>query len=254
MGAEGSARSRQPREGGAPPAAPPHRVRVPVNVHDWQDISFLHWRVDPAVLEPLVPDGTAVLTHDGSAWVGVTPFLIRVRPPRLPAVPWLSVFPETNVRTYVAGPDGQEGLWFLRMEVTRAWFVAVLRTLGLPYFRQRMSVERRDRSVVYSSEGSRGGEGSHRVVVRPGAPLVPAHGGPAERFLTARWGAYHRRGPLLMRTPADHPPWPLHAAEVEACDVEPLWRSAGLPPPEGSPVAHFSPGVTVRIGPPRIVA
>lgn len=250
MGAAGS------REGGPPPAEAPHRVRVPVNIHRWDGISFLHWGFDPADVAALVPDELTVLTADGRAWVGMTPFFIRVRPPGVPVVPPGWAFPETNLRTYVAGPDGREGLWFLRMEVTAAWFVATLRALGLPYFRQRMSVEGdagegiRYRSAPRDSSG----EGGHDVTVLPGERLDPPEGGPRDRFLTARWGAYHRRASVLLHTPVEHPPWVLHRAEVGACQVDDLFRAAGLPAPVGLPVAHWSPGVTVKVGVPRLVA
>ena len=114
------------------PAGPPHRVRLPVNIHHWERISFLHWPISAAELAPLLPDGTEVLTHEGTAWVTVTPFFIRVRPPGSPVVPPGWAFPETNLRTYIAGPGGRQGLWFLHMEVTALWFVAALRTIGLP--------------------------------------------------------------------------------------------------------------------------
>jgi len=224
-----------------------------VNVHHWDDISFLHWPFAPSVIASLVPPKTTVLTHDGMAWVGVTPFFIRVRPPRIPVVPPGWAFPETNVRTYVAGPDGREGVWFLHMEVTALWFVATLRTLGFPYVRRRMTVDAGDDRVEYRSRPRPPSTaGGHHIVVRPGTQL-PRGGGPEERFFTARWAAYHEQGPALFCTPVEHPPWPLQAAEVETCEVDGLFRSVGLPAPVGPPVAHFSPGVTVRVGRPRIV-
>lgn len=238
----------------APPAAPPHRVRLPVNVHRWDHISFLHWRFEPHRIASLLPTALTPLIWDGAAWVGVTPFFIAVRPPGLPFTPPGWAFPETNVRTYVRGPDGREGLWFLHMEVTALWFVAILRAIGLPYVRQRMSVEIGDRRNRYISTPRHAGSpegGGHRIVVRPAAPLQPPSGGPFERFLTARWGAYHRRGPLLLHTPVDHPPWPLRHGDVEICEVGGLFRAAGLDTPQEPPLCHVSPGVTVKIGPPR---
>lgn len=243
------------REGSPPPVASPHRVRLPTNIHHWDDISFLHWPFEPADVAALVPAETTVLTYDGAAWVSVTPFFIRVRPPGLPVVPPRWAFPETNVRTYVRGPDGREGLWFLRMEVTALWFVATLRALGLPYFRQRMSVDAREGGIAYASEPEPPSSGGgHTITVRPGAELDPQAGGPRDRFLTARWGAYHRRGPFLCYTPVEHPPWPLRAAEAPVCTVDALFRAAGLPAPVGPPAAHFSPGVEVSVGWPRIVS
>ena len=53
-----------------------------------------------------LPPGLEVETFDGSAWVGLVPFAMRVTLPRSPLVPWLSRFPETNVRTYARSADG----------------------------------------------------------------------------------------------------------------------------------------------------
>jgi uncharacterized protein YqjF (DUF2071 family) len=227
---------------------------VPVNIHHWETISFLHWPFEPDDLSPLLPPELSALTWDGGAWVSVTPFFIRVRPLGVPIAlpPW--DFPETNLRTYVAGPDGREGLWFIRMEVAALWFVAALRMVGLPYFRRRMAVAAGTDRIAYTSKpwgSSRGG--SHEIVIRPGDELDPPEGGPRTRFLTARFGAYHRIGPVLLYTPVEHPPWRLGSAAVERCEVDSLFRSAGLPTPIGRPVAHFSQGVKVKVGPPRVV-
>lgn len=240
-------------EGAAPPAVAPHRVRAPVNIHRWDRISFLHWRFDPDEVARLVPAPLAVETFRGAAWVSLTPFVMRVRPPGVPVVPPGWAFPETNLRTYVRGPDGEQGLWFLRMEVTARWFVLTLRALGLPYFRQRMSVDIGEDRVQYRSRpGARGG--GHHIAVRPGELRDPPHGDRLERFLTARWSAYHRRGPLLLRTPVEHPPWALRRAAVETCDVAAMFRDAGLEAPADAPLAHHSPGLAVKVGHPRRVA
>jgi hypothetical protein len=146
------------------------------------------------------------------------------------------------------------GLWFLRMEVTAPWFVAVLRAVGLPYFRQHMSVDSGEDCVVYTSQPDPlSSDGGHHIVVRPGDELRPPEGGPWERFVTARWGAFHRRGRRLLYTPVEHEPWRLHAAEVPTCSVDALFREAGLSPPTNPPVAQFSPGVRVRVGMPKMI-
>ena len=242
------------RAGGVPPSAAPHRVRVPTNIHRWDAISFLHWPFAPADVERVVPDDLRVLTHDGMAWVTVTPFVMRVRPPGVPVVPPRWTFPETNVRTYVAGPDGREGLWFLHMEVTALWFVVALRTLGLPYVRRWMSVEVDAGQIAYRSRpGPSSGAGGHEILVRPGAELEPPEGGAWDRFVTARWAAFHRRGPVLLRTPVEHRAWRLRVAEVTTCSVDALFGRAGLVPPSVPPRAHFSSGVQVRVGVPTVV-
>lgn len=237
-----------------PPAVAPHRVRVPVNAHRWEDIAFLHWPVAPEVVASRLPDGLRPDTYDGVAWVGVTPFRMRVRVPGAHLEPPGAVFPETNVRTYVTGPDGRQGLWFLHMEASALWFVTALRAFGLPYVRRAMTAATAPEAVTYRSQPPPGQPGGHHVVVRVGAALKQPGGGPVERFLTARWAAYHRVGPLLLRTPVTHPPWPLHSATPVRAEVDGLFRAAGLPGPEEAPLVHFSPGVDVAVGAPRRVA
>lgn len=242
--------------GRVPPAAPPHRVGLPVNIHHWDDISFLHWPFEPRHITRLLPAELRPATWDGAAWVSVTPFFIAVRPPGIPFIPPRWAFPETNVRTYVTGPDGREGLWFLHMEVTALWFVATMRALGLPYVRRRMSVKVDPGRNVYESTPRHAGsssQGGYRIAVRQGQPVRPTSGGPFERFLTARWAAYHRQGRLLLYTPVEHPPWSLRHGEVEACEVASLFHAAGLRPPVAPPVCHVSSGVVVKVGPPQRV-
>ena len=105
-------------------------------------LTFLHWRYPPETVQALLPDGLEVETFDGVAWVGLIPFLMdRVRPRWLPPVPWLSRFPETNVRTYVRGPDGRTGIWFFSLDAARLPAVLAARVgFGLPYYWSEMSV------------------------------------------------------------------------------------------------------------------
>jgi uncharacterized protein len=114
----------------------------------WSRISFLHWSYDPRLLQRLLPGGLRPQTFGGRAWVGVTPFLLQdLRTPVAPALPWFTSFPETNVRTYVRGPDGREGLWFFSLDAARLEPVLVARsTYALPYMWSQMTVNATGRS------------------------------------------------------------------------------------------------------------
>jgi len=237
-----------------PPGTPPHPVRVAVNIQQWDDIAFLHWPVDRDVVQRLLPRGLQVDVYGGSAWIGVTPFFIRVRPLGVPVVPPGWAFPETNLRTYARGPDGRQGIWFLRMEVGARWFAAALRTIGLPYVRQQMAVQVDGDVARYRSRPDRPGErGGHEITVRAvGAPDATGDV-ELEQFLTARWHAYHVAAGRLLRTSVEHPPWNLLAGEVTSCDVRGLFAAADLPEPAQPPLVHISAGVSVRVGPPAPV-
>ena len=63
---------------------------------------------------------------DGEAWLGVVPFyMTNVAFRGTPSLPWISSFPELNVRTYVHG--GSAGHLFLSLDAGRRLAVAAAR-------------------------------------------------------------------------------------------------------------------------------
>ncbi|MGQ0825669.1 MAG: YqjF family protein [Actinomycetota bacterium] len=223
-------------------------------VHWWDELTFVHWRFRPDVVQRLLPTGLEVETIDGSAWVGLVPFVLRVglahvrRP-----VPWMSQFAETNVRTYVRSADGERGIWFFSLDAQRLGAVVVARaTYRLPYFWSHMRCERTGATITYECRrrwpGPRGARSSAAVEI--GDPYTQAELTELDHFLTARWVLYSAPLTGLHAARACHDPWPLHRAELTHVRDE-LIGAAGLPEPEGTPLVHFSPSVEVRIGWPR---
>jgi uncharacterized protein YqjF (DUF2071 family) len=232
-------------------ASSPHLVDRPVMLHRWESLTFLHWRFPPDAVQRLLPPGLRVETLDGDAWVGLVPFFMRVALPGTPSVPWLSRFCETNVRTYVTDGSGRSGIWFFSLDAERAGAVVVARaTYQLPYFWSAMSLAREGSTLRYRCRRRWPGLplAESRVTVRIGTPYAAAELDPRDHFLTARWLLFSAGRPMRVAH-AWHAPWPLERAEVvEADDV--LLRAAGLPAATGEPLAHYSPGVDVRIGRP----
>lgn len=236
-------------------AAPSRPVRYPVMLQGWHDLASVHWPYDPVVVQPLLPAGYEIDTHDGAAWVGLIPYRMhRVRLPHLPPLGPLSTFPETNIRTYIVGPDGRRGVWFASLDVTRLLPALVARaTYRLPYCWSGMSIRRSGSEIEYSSRRRWPGPGpSSHLRLRIGAPIPPAEVSELDHFLTARWALGSTIGPQLLWAEIDHEPWPLHRAEVISIS-ETLSAAAGLPPPSGDAHALWTPGVEVRIGRPRRV-
>ena len=230
----------------APPAPV---VKHPVMYHRWDHITFLHWAYPPSVVQPLLPPGLSVDTINGETWVGLTPFLMQgVRIPAVPALPWLSRFPETNLRTYVTGPDGQSAIWFLSLDAARlAPVLAARATYRLPYFWADMSVQVENDVVRYESRR----HWPHRArrchaTARVGGLIPTTELDELDHFLTARHVLYTVVAGRLAFAHAEHPPWPLARATLEELD-EDLLAAAGLPPPAHRAVVHHSPGVLVRI-------
>ena len=222
----------------------------------WSWLTFLHWSYEPRVLQRLLPARLEPHTFDGRAWVGLTPFLLQdLRAPVAPALPWFTSFPETNVRTYVVGPDGREGLWFFSLDAARLEPVLAARsTYRLPYMWSTMTVERLGATVRYRSRRRWPGPtpATSAITVEVGPALGSGELGEFDHYLTARWQLYTILGPLLARASVEHEPWPLHRAVVRELRSE-LLAVAGLPDPEGDPVVHWSPGVRTRISGPRLL-
>ena len=217
----------------------------------WRHLTFLHWRYPADLVQSRLPAGLRVKTFHGAAWVGLIPFLMdRVRAPGMPPLPWLSRFPETNVRTYVQGPDGRTGIWFLSLDAARLPAVAVARAwYGLPYFWSQMSVEARRVEVVYRARrrwpGPAGARCDARVELGP--PLSEAELTPLDHSLTARYRLYSTIAGRLVAADAEHARWPLRRARLIQLRQD-LLQAAGLPAPDHDPVVHASAGVPVRIG------
>jgi uncharacterized protein YqjF (DUF2071 family) len=202
----------------------------------WTWLAFLHWSYEPQVVQRLLPDSLQVHTFEGRAWVGMTPFFLEdLRTPVAPALPWFTSFPETNVRTYVRGPDGREGLWFFSLDAARLEPVLVARsTYALPYMWSAMTVERDGATVSYRSRRRWPGPtpAVANITVEVGAALRPQEVRAFDHYLTARWQLYTTLGPVLARSNVEHEPWPLHRAAVRELDGN-LVAAAGLPEPCG---------------------
>jgi uncharacterized protein YqjF (DUF2071 family) len=216
----------------------------------WRDLTFLHWRYDPAVVRRLLPTDLQLDLYEGAAWVGLVPFLITgLSGPGALTMPWLSEFPETNVRTYVMDRTGSRGVWFFSLDAARLPAVIGARiTYALPYFWARMKVRSGGATAHYTSTRLAGPKAESDIRVEIGAPVtLPSE---LELFLTARYRLYARRRGRLWKADIEHDPWPLQRARMLALK-ENLVRAAGLPDPEGEPLALFSRTLDVAIG--RIV-
>ncbi|CAM5664210.1 hypothetical protein STANM337S_06921 [Streptomyces tanashiensis] len=236
-------------------ADPPHRTDLTLLTQSWLDLAFLHWAVDPAEVAPLLPAGTVPDTLDGVTYVGLVAFRMhRVGWFRLPGVPYLGSFPETNVRLYSVDAHGRRGVVFRSLDASRLVPVTVGRwAFRIPYVWSKMTVRNDGSTLTYTSRrrwpGPRGAHSAISVDIGERVEDPTA----LEHFLTARWGMHSsfRGRPLYL--PNTHPRWPLHRARLLACD-ESLLAAAGLRRPVGEPVSVlYSPGVPVRFGsPPRL--
>lgn len=177
----------------------------------WRDLLFAHWPVPSSVLRRFVPAPLELQEFDGAAWLGVVPFRMAgvMRRP-WPDLPWVSAFPELNVRTYVSR-DGKPGVWFLSLDATNALAVwAARRYFHLPYYRARMTLTEEAGGFRYAS--SRAGAEFSASYAPTSEPYL-AESGSLDHWLTERYCLYAAAPDgSVWRNDVHHPPWPLQAA------------------------------------------
>ena len=120
-----------------------------------------------------------------------------VSPRWLPALPWLSAFPELNVRTYVE-MQGKPGVWFFSLDATNPLAVWTARRMfHLPYHRADISFDT-------VREDNRSGAGSPKLITSPPSnrrarPRQPARFGAREAVLdwVIPWQPHARRSEFV---------------------------------------------------------
>jgi uncharacterized protein YqjF (DUF2071 family) len=229
-------------------AAPLYDLDVTVMRQRWHDVSFLHWRYDPSVVRPLVPMGLELDLCDGAAWVGLVPFSITgLTIPHAPPIPYISNFPETNVRTYATDRTGGRGVWFFSLDAARLLAVVGARAgYALPYFWSRMRVSCDGKTARYSSERLHGPKASSSAEVTIGDRIAAPSA--LESFLTMRFRLYAGRAGRIWKADIEHQSWPLQHATVAALRDR-LVQAAGLPAPAGEALTHYAKRVDVKVGP-----
>jgi uncharacterized protein YqjF (DUF2071 family) len=211
-----------------------------IMTQSWHDLLFAHWPVASDALRELVPPGLELELFDQRAWLGIIPFhMSNVAPRGVPSLPWVSAFPELNVRTYVRAGN-KPGIYFFSLDAGNPLAVMVARTLfHLPYYSAVMDVEHRDGYAYYASKRTENGA-MFTGRYRPTGPVFNAQPGTLEYFLTERYCLYTLDSAFhLERLEIHHPPWPLQPAEAEIRENT-MADANGIRLPSMAPVLHFS--------------
>lgn len=235
-------------------AVTPPPLRQPVfSSQQWNDLTFVHWPVNPADVAHLYPPGTRPDVFGDVTYVGLIPFAMSDVALGVPwSMPYFGGFLETNVRLYSVDDAGRHGVLFRSLETERMAVVPATRVaLGVPYTWAGMRMYRNGDHIVYDSVRRWPRRGlRNRVAVRVGAVVEPTA---LDIWLTARWGAHTRKAGRTWWVPNEHGPWPLHSAEIVELDSD-LVAAAGVRL-AGDPIrALYSPGVRARFGRPSVVS
>ncbi|MFD9124209.1 YqjF family protein [Kitasatospora sp. NPDC059571] len=229
---------------------PPRPARRALLGQTWRHVLFVHWPVNPAAVAPLLPRGVRPDVRNGTSWVGLVPFTMeRLGPVRLGGVPYLGTFTEVNVRLYSVDAAGRRGVVFRTLACSRLLPVLAARAaLRLPYrWASARLIVTGHTMAVAARDRRPGGRATTTVLTARIGPRIE-HPGPLATFLTARWGLHVDWYGRTLYLPADHPPWPLHHAELTFL-ADRFVADAGIRVTPPAISVLYSPGVPVRFGP-----
>lgn len=210
----------------------------------WCNLLFAHWPVSVEALRALVPESLELDLYDGQAYIAVVPFEMREVSPRfLPSVPWLSFFPELNVRTYVRYKD-KPGVYFFSLDAGNpiaVWLACNL--YHLPYFNAKMQCQQdiiagqKQYKYTSSRAATSNPEVQLDVSYGPTGPVYYSKPGSLEHFLTERYCLFTVYSGTVYCGDIHHEPWPLQPAQAQ-------WRLNTMTAPlglelEGEPILHF---------------
>lgn len=227
-----------------------------VMVQTWHDLLFAHWKIPADMLRMHIPSSLQIDTFQGDTWIAIVPFRMSgIRLHRTPSVPWLSAFPELNVRTYVVA-DGKPGVWFFSLDAANPMAVKIARMwFHLPYFCAQMSCEIRNERIHYKSVRTHRGaiSGTLETIYRPVGEAFESQRGTLEHFLTERYCLYTTdRRDRLIRGEIHHNPWRLQLAEADITSNT-MTEAAGFPHPSSQPLLHFARRQDVAVWRPSVV-
>jgi len=221
----------------------------PILICNWERALFVHFHVEPAVLQREVPfplelfDGRAFLTTVMLHVRRLRPFRCR-RSGELLFKP-LAIGELFNVRTYVRW-RGMVGIHLLtQWHGSRINLVLGPRTYGLPYRLGRLNYEHNHESGVLSGtiidhESGQTLNYSASVGSQVQLPLQ----GSLEEFLLEQYTAFTERAAKRRVYHIWHEPWPQTTAHVEFSDSELLTERWPFLRNTHPLVAHYSTGVT----------
>ena len=188
------------------------------------------------------PRPSSSISSTGRRGWAVVPFhMTNVTPRFVPPLPWVSAFPELNVRTYVRAGD-KPGVYFFSLDAGNPVAVGAARTLlNLPYYTAEMTVtpgadeiqyrcrrrrnRRRSSSRVYRGLGDRQRPAAGHARILPDGAILPL-----------------RRQPSSRRLPPRHPSSAVGARirRPREISINTMADAAGIRLPSIAPLLHFA--------------
>lgn len=206
-----------------------------------EDVLFVHWPVDPAALEAVIPDGLSVDTYDSSGWVSALAHEVTAAGvDSLPLSP-LPTFGEVEFRTYVTH-NGEKGVHFFSCDTGQEPTSTLSKQFfSLPYHPASISFNRHDGQITVRSRRTTSPEARFDVQYRPSGGVSEAEAGSLAEFLLERHTYYAADDPdTLVAGTVQREPWQIGDVDARV-RTNTLFEAIGLDSPTTEPVFHYSP-------------
>lgn len=206
---------------------------------EWNEAVFLHWEIDPDLIQPLLPKSLKVDCFENKAWISLVAFTMeKIRPKFLPPFPPISNFLEINLRTYVIR-DGKPGVYFLNIEAGNTLSAFIAKKLsGLPYEKAEMIRDLKKKSYVSNFLLK---NFKFNISYEIGNTINSKSA--ADLFLTERYCLYLEKESSLYRYEIHHLPWEINHLKINTLTTNYFLKNINLN--KKPDLVHYSKGVQV---------
>ena len=225
----------------------------------WSHLAMLNYEIDPAVMRPLLPQGTELDDFDGRHFVSMVGFLYSGTRVLGLAIPRHQSFAEVNLRYYVrrrTSEGWRRGVAFIKEIVPRRAVAIVARVLYDENFvacPMRYSITNgADTLPTHVEYAWYCGSGWHQLRLETAdAPRIPTAGSEEEFITEHYWGYTARRDGSTSEYRVEHPQWRVAPATTSefTCNVAGMYgpefvdalssRPSSAFLAEGSPVVVY---------------
>ena len=220
----------------------------PLFFADWDRAVFIHYEIDPSVLQPCVPFPLDL--RDGKAYVSLVAVTMRRMRPRLGGLvtEWMfkpiATHEFLNVRTYVRH-QGEPGIYFLAEWLSNPLSVHLgQKTFGLPYRFGKIGYAHAHEVCELCGKVSDGPWClEYLAASNSETDFKSCAENSLEEFLLERYTAFTQRGPRSRLFRIWHPPWPQAAIELKILHDDLLTRTWPWFKEARFLGANYSPGV-----------
>jgi len=186
---------------------------------EWLDLALLNYSVDPELLSPYVPDGTALGSFDGKTYISLVGFrFCKTKLWGRIGIPFHSEFEEVNLRFYVhrdLGGEIRRGVVFIKEIVPKPLIALTARIaygenyVALP-MRHQISSSKGKSEIEYSWKYA---NSRSRLFAHSFTPAKLPSEGSLEQYITEHyWGFSKQKSGAKQEYHVSHIPWSVSIA------------------------------------------